>query len=120
MGDLLRLQPLRATVSPTAPPLAPLWREAVGAELRRARHESGRTLGDVAGKAGISTPYLSEVERGRKEPSSEVLEAVAGALELRLVDLTYRVTRQLAEGARDLTSRTTGPGRPEGPVALAV
>lgn len=123
MGDLLRLQPATTapapapTAAPTQPP--PLWREAVGAELRRARHDAGRTLGDVAGRAGISTPYLSEVERGRKEPSSEVLEAVAGAMGLRLVDLTYRVTRQLA-GARDLTSRTTGSGRPTGPVALAV
>ena len=61
---------------------------------------------DVAGAAGVSTQYLSESERGRKEPSSEVLSAVAGALGLRLVDLTARVTRQLA-------------ARPTGPVCLA-
>jgi transcriptional regulator with XRE-family HTH domain len=54
----------------------------------------------VAGEAGVSTQYLSEVERGRKEPSSEVLGAVAGALGLRLVDLTVRVSRTLrAESA---------------------
>lgn len=121
MGDLLRLQPARPAQPAKAPEpvreIAPLWREAVGAELRRARHDVERTLGDVAGRAGISTPYLSEVERGLKEPSSEVLEAVAGALELRLVDLTYRVTRQLAVSAR---SRSIAADAPAGPLALAL
>nr|WP_240641025.1 helix-turn-helix transcriptional regulator [Nocardioides ferulae] len=73
-----------------------MWREAVGRELREERRRSGRTLSDVAGAAGISLPYLSEIERGRKEPSSEILEAVGGALGLELVDLTARVTRSLA------------------------
>lgn len=73
----------------------PLWREAVGRELREERNGRGRTLADVAQDAGVSTQYLSEIERGRKEPSSEVLQAVAGALDLRLVDLTIRVSRRL-------------------------
>ncbi|MCW2757278.1 MAG: helix-turn-helix domain protein [Nocardioidaceae bacterium] len=90
----------------------PLWREAVGHELREERTRQGRTLKDVAGEAGVSTPYLSEIERGIKEPSSEVLDAVRGALGLRLVDLTFRVTRTLAVPARPTT-------RPSGPVALA-
>jgi transcriptional regulator with XRE-family HTH domain len=51
----------------------------------------------VAERAGVSTQYLSEVERGRKEPSSEVLRAVSGALDLRLVDLTTRVARRLTQ-----------------------
>src|SRR3954452_22868923 len=75
----------------------PLWREAVGQELRDERHDVGRTLADVAEEAGVSTQYLSEIERGRKEPSSEVLQAVAGALDLRLVDLTIRVARRLSQ-----------------------
>lgn len=79
----------------------PLWRELVGHELREERTRQERTLADVAKEAGISVQYLSEVERGLKEPSSEVLGAVHGALGLRLVDLTLRVTREL--------SRTTGP-----------
>ncbi|GAB3788216.1 helix-turn-helix domain-containing protein [Nocardioides ungokensis] len=83
----------------------PLWRDAVGRELRGERRQQGRTLQDVAGEAGVSTQYLSEVERGRKEPSSEVLGAVAGALGLRLVDLTSRVSRSL--------------GSVDGPVCLA-
>jgi transcriptional regulator with XRE-family HTH domain len=69
----------------------------VGRELREERQDAGRTLADVAEQAGVSTQYLSEIERGRKEPSSEVLHAVAGALGLRLVDLTSRVARRLSE-----------------------
>lgn len=88
--------------------IEPLWREAVGSELRRERLAAGRTLGDVADRAGISVQYLSEMERGLKDPSSELLGAVAGALGLQLVDLTVRVSRTL---------RSTT--RPSGPLALA-
>jgi transcriptional regulator with XRE-family HTH domain len=98
MGDVVAF-PSRP--APEAPEAEPLWREAVGRELREERRTAGRTLADVAGDAGVSTQYLSEVERGLKEPSSEVLGAVAGALGLRLVDLTTRVSRQL--------TRITGP-----------
>jgi transcriptional regulator with XRE-family HTH domain len=90
----------------------PLWREAVGRLLREVRHEQERTLADVAQEAGVSTQYLSEIERGRKEPSSEILGAVAGALGLRLVDLTSRLTRSLS-------SRPRISSRPSGPLALA-
>ena len=55
----------------------PLWREAVGHELRAERQRQERTLADVAEQAGVSTQYLSEIERGRKEPSSEILGAVS-------------------------------------------
>jgi transcriptional regulator with XRE-family HTH domain len=88
--------------------IEPLWREAVGRELRRERHRADRTLADVAGRAGVSLQYLSEIERGLKEPSSEVLGAVAGALGLRLVDLTVRVSRTLHAASR-----------PSGPLCLA-
>lgn len=88
-----------------SPEPEPLWREAVGRELRTERQATERTLADVAERAGVSIQYLSEVERGLKEPSSEVLSAVAGALGLRLVDLTGRVAHSL--------------GRISGPVALA-
>jgi transcriptional regulator with XRE-family HTH domain len=105
MGDVIEFpRPTKRVHEP-----APLWREAVGRELREERLGQERTLADVAGDAGVSTQYLSEVERGRKEPSSEVIEAVGGALGLTLVDLTARVTRRL------LTTRQA----PRGPVALA-
>ncbi len=94
MGDVLRFP---SAPAPEPAPVEPLWREAAGEELRQERHRSERTLADVAEQAGISVQYLSEVERGRKEPSSEVLAAVAGALGLRLADLTLRVARRLHE-----------------------
>jgi len=94
MGELI---PFPVPEPPGAPDdREPLWREAVGQELRDERLDAGRTLADVAEDAGVSTQYLSEIERGRKEPSSEVLQAVAGALGLRLVDLTSRVSRRLS------------------------
>lgn len=109
MGDLIAI---RTRPDPDAPkPVAPepLWRDVVGRTLREERQRQGRTLADVAGRSGVSLPYVSEVERGLKEPSSEVLGAVAGALGLRLVDLTARVTRELA----------AVPARATGPLALA-
>jgi transcriptional regulator with XRE-family HTH domain len=71
-------------------------REAVGEALRRRRQAQGRTLREVAAAAGVSLTYLSEVERGRKEASSEVLEAVCAALDLILADLLYEVAETLA------------------------
>jgi len=97
MGDVLAFPP--RPQPDRAPGPEPLWREAVGHELREERRTAQRTLADVATDAGVSTQYLSEVERGLKEPSSEVLGAVAGALGLRLVDLTTRVSRRLASGS---------------------
>lgn len=93
MGELIAFpapDPAPRTTEPE-----PLWREAVGRELREERTNQTRTLADVAQDAGVSTQYLSEIERGLKEPSSEVLHAVAGALDLRLVDLMIRVSRTL-------------------------
>ena len=71
-------------------------REAVGEALRRRRQRQGRTLREVAEAAGVSLTYLSEVERGRKEPSSEVLEAVCAALDLSLAELFFEVAETLA------------------------
>jgi transcriptional regulator with XRE-family HTH domain len=103
MGQLIAFPPQER---PEEAGAEPLWREAVGRELREERHRQERTLADVAEESGVSTQYLSEVERGRKEPSSEILGAVSGALGLRLVDLTARITRTLAAA-------------PRGPLALA-
>jgi transcriptional regulator with XRE-family HTH domain len=71
-------------------------REAVGEALRRRRQVQGRTLREVAEAAGVSLTYLSEVERGRKEASSEVLEAVCAALHLGLAELFFEVAETLA------------------------
>jgi len=83
-----------------------LWRRVVGDRLRAARHERGETLGDTATRAGVSPQYLSEVERGLKEPSSEVIAAVTGALDLTLADLTLAVTETLIRGG---TGSVAGP-----------
>ena len=54
-----------------------LLREVIGDVLRRARTDQGRTLREVSDSARVSLGYLSEVERGRKEASSELLSAIA-------------------------------------------
>ena len=76
-------------------PTEPLWREVLGEELRRLRQERGETLTETAGRAGVSPQYLSEMERGVKEPSSEMIAAVAGALETTLVGLASGVAELL-------------------------
>jgi XRE family transcriptional regulator, stress-response regulator len=78
----------------------PLLRTALGEVLRRIRREQGRTLGDVARAAKVSLPYLSELERGRKEASSEVLAALCDALGIGLTMLLAEACRELAR--RDL------------------
>ena len=90
MGEVLPLrrrdhEPVREAPATDRP--EPLWRELVGRELRTER------LADVAERAGVSTQYLSEVERGLKDPSSEILSAVAGALDLTVRQLSVRAAR---------------------------
>ncbi|GAB4086742.1 hypothetical protein GCM10028784_33720 [Myceligenerans cantabricum] len=77
----------------------PLLRDLVGKILRRARTAQRRTLSDVATAARVSTAYLSEVERGRKEASSEVLAAVCAALGMKLADLVERAWADLTLAA---------------------
>ncbi|GAA3341637.1 hypothetical protein GCM10017714_26430 [Curtobacterium pusillum] len=78
-----------------SPRAEPLWRELVGEQLRERRRDRGDRLQDVARRAGVSPQYLSEIERGRKEPSSEMLAAVAGALDSSLLDLTTGAAERL-------------------------
>ncbi|TDC69461.1 XRE family transcriptional regulator [Actinomadura sp. GC306] len=80
---------------PGGPGQEPLWREALGECLRRLRTERGEILAETARRAGVSPQYLSEMERGVKEPSSEMIAAVAGALGVTLADLTLAVTTTL-------------------------
>lgn len=108
--------PLRTPARPAAPasgptpapaPREPLWRDVVGDALRRERIAQSRTLRDVAETARISMPYLSEIERGRKEASSEVLAAAARALGLGLADLLA-----MAQGELLRLSATTSTSLP--------
>lgn len=61
-----------------------LFREELGEVLRDYRKSQGRTLREVAGQASVSLGYLSEIERGEKEASSEMLGAICVALDLPL------------------------------------
>lgn len=91
-----------------------LWRDVLGEQLRRRRHERGERLTDTAERAGVSPQYLSEIERGLKEPSSEMIAAVAGALDTTLVELTAAVADDLRAAAsvsadpRPATRRAAG------------
>ena len=97
-----------AAPAPAPAPEEPLWREVVGRRLRDLRRVRGERLADTAARAGISPQYLSELERGRKDPSSEILAAVAGALGVGLLEVVRLAHADLAQGAR-----------PRGPVLLA-
>lgn len=107
--DTFTMPTQRQAPSPTPHPhREPLWRDLVGAFLRQTRAEQHRILADVASAAGVSTQYLSEIERGRKEPSSEILGAVADALGLTLHDIAAGVgtliEQQDGERMRRLTA----------------
>ena len=87
-------------------------REAIGASLRTARTLRRRTLREVSRRARVSLGYLSEVERGRKEASSELLAAICEALDMALAEL-------LADAADVLVSATPeAAGRPARPIGL--
>src|SRR5688572_6894147 len=73
-----------------------LLREAIGDRLRHARTNQRRTLRDISRTARVSLGYLSEVERGQKEASSELLAAICEALELPLAELLHNVATDVA------------------------
>jgi transcriptional regulator with XRE-family HTH domain len=117
MAEVTNVRPLTRARPPQP---EPLWREVLGARLRELRLQRREKLAETAARAGISPQYLSEVERGRKEPSSEMIAALAGAFGLTLIDLTRLVTQDLhgrdqARGDGDRPSAS-----PAGPVALAM
>jgi transcriptional regulator with XRE-family HTH domain len=77
-----------------------LLRRMLGDVLRRHRLRQSRTLRDVSVAAGVSLGYLSEVERGRKEASSELLASICGALEVSLAEVLREVSDDLARDER--------------------
>ncbi|MCU1415288.1 MAG: putative transcriptional regulatory protein [Microbacteriaceae bacterium] len=72
-----------------------LLRDAIGSTLRRLRIEQGKTLREMAVKSAVSLPYLSEIERGRKEASSEILESLSRALDVPLDSVLHEVSERL-------------------------
>lgn len=122
MGEVRQLRQQRPIVEP-------LWREVLGAQLRLLRLHRRCTITTTAQRAGISAQYLSEVERGRKDPSSEVVAAIAGALNCTLAEVTDLTVRELRrESARARAEQLlelpggavrSAPAPLRGPVALA-
>jgi len=113
--------------------LEPLWREVLGRRLRALRTDRDETLAQTAERAGISPQYLSEIERGRKEASSEMIAALAGALGITVADLMSGTAEDLRRiiapvfavttittraAAADRAARSAQPR--SGPVALAM
>jgi transcriptional regulator with XRE-family HTH domain len=94
------MSPSLGNVVGTGPPvkggaMTVLLREAIGDRLRHTRTIQRRTLREVARTARVSLGYLSEVERGQKEASSELLGAICDALELPLPELLYNVANDM-------------------------
>jgi DNA-binding XRE family transcriptional regulator len=127
MSEIGRIFPLGSTA------LEPLWREVLGSRLRALRADRDETLAQTAERAGISPQYLSEIERGRKEASSEMIAALAGALDITVAELMAGAAEDLRQLAVTVTMAmtsatstiastvTTRSGqRPSGPVALAM
>jgi transcriptional regulator with XRE-family HTH domain len=99
----------------TTPP--PLWREALGRALRLRRTDMGLTLAQVSEQSGVSTQFLSEIERGLKDPSSEVIEAVVEVLGLQLPQILVLAAVGMTSGtpattllsAADMTQAAPSP-----------
>ena len=127
MSEIGRVIPL------SGPALEPLWREVLGSRLRALRADRDETLAQTAERAGISPQYLSEIERGRKEASSEMIAALAGALGITVAELMAGAAEDLRRivtpvlVVTTVTTRTAAAGRAErsarhgsSPVALAM
>ena len=83
--------------------MAVLLREVIGDVLRDARTSQGRTLREVSDTARVSLGYLSEVERGRKEASSELLSAICTALDVPLSRVLADAGEKMARQERVAT-----------------
>ena len=90
--------------------MASLVREVVGDVLRRVRTSQGRTLREVSDSARVSLGYLSEVERGRKEPSSELLNAICDALKVPLSEVLIGAGERMAREERAALSAPSAGG----------
>ncbi|MDQ2813854.1 MAG: helix-turn-helix domain-containing protein [Actinomycetota bacterium] len=119
MAERAKIYPLRPEPTP-APrpqqprpqqprPREPLWREVLGQRIHALRLRRRETLSETAGRAGLSPQYLSEIERGRKEPSSEMIAALAGALGTTLTGLTEQVAGDLRRQQGLAVTDNSGP-----------
>ncbi|MGP5577289.1 helix-turn-helix domain-containing protein [Corynebacterium flavescens] len=91
----------------------PLLRQALGLTLRAFRADKGVTLRELAAVARVSPGYLSELERGRKEVSSELLAAVCHALEVSVADVLIEAAGFMALPSMDEELASTAPAASE-------
>jgi DNA-binding XRE family transcriptional regulator len=87
-----------------------LLRRVIGDALRARRQAQHRTLREVSTAANVSLGYLSEIERGQKEPSSELLSAVCEALGAQLSELLREVSHSVEHAERGTSPAVTVPG----------
>ncbi len=96
-----------------------LLRHALGETLRDARTQQSRTLRDVSTVANVSLGYLSEIERGRKEASSELLEAICDALDLELADVLDTASDAMRSVAQPVPALAAAHAAPRAAVGSA-
>lgn len=96
-----------------------LVRQLLGGVLRRQRMRQGRTLRQISADARVSLGYISEVERGQKEASSELLAAICAALDVPLSNVLQEVSEELSrheeQTLREATSDMVPAGMPDEP-----
>ena len=93
-------------------------RTALGSAIRRRREEAERSLGGLAAEAELSTAYLSEVERGLKDISTDQLVALARALQVSVADLYLEVAQRL--GSREaMQQKRSWPDDPRAQLRIA-
>ncbi|WP_081788812.1 helix-turn-helix domain-containing protein, partial [Candidatus Blastococcus massiliensis] len=96
-----------------------LLRTQLGSTLRGHRLRQRRTLRDVSGAARVSLGYLSEVERGQKEASSELLASICDALDVELADLLAEVSLELRVAGSGAVRALAQPGAADAAEAAA-
>ncbi|GAB3425660.1 hypothetical protein GCM10027569_63610 [Flindersiella endophytica] len=87
-----------------------LVRHLLGGVLRRQRMRQGRTLRQVSADARVSLGYISEVERGQKEASSELLAAICAALDVPLSTVLQEVSEELAQVEQGVPAQAAPAG----------
>jgi transcriptional regulator with XRE-family HTH domain len=100
--------------------MAQLVREVIGDVLRDARTTQGRTLREVSDSARVSLGYLSEVERGRKEPSSELLNAICDALDVPLSSVLTNAGERMASEERAAVGAPTEDGASDTSIKVVI
>jgi len=96
-----------------------LFRRLLGDVLREQRMHRGMTLREVSAEARVSLGYISEIERGQKEASSELLASLCSALDIQLSQVLRDVSEAVAVEERALAPTPIPVGKPAGAVVAS-